>query len=42
LYIPEIRYSEPTEMLFPIIFVVLVGVIREFIADYRRYQEDRH
>jgi len=39
--IPSIRTNSPIASLVPMAFVVLLGMLREGLADIRRWREDR-
>ena len=39
--IPSIRTNSPLASIIPLAFVVLLGMLREGLADIRRWREDR-
>lgn len=39
--IPSITTNDPLATIIPLAYVVLLGIIKEFIADYKRYQSDQ-
>ena len=39
--IPEISTNDPLATVIPLAYVVLVGMIKEFLADYKRYKADK-
>jgi phospholipid-translocating ATPase len=39
--IPSIRTNSPLATLVPLTFVVILGMVKEAIAEIRRWQEDR-
>jgi hypothetical protein len=39
--IPQISTNDPLATIIPLIYVVLIGMYKEFYADYKRYQGDK-
>jgi hypothetical protein len=40
-FTPQVATNSPMATLVPLCFVLLVGITKEFIADFKRWQEDR-
>ncbi|TNV85488.1 hypothetical protein FGO68_gene5841 [Halteria grandinella] len=38
---PQISSNSPLATLFPLLFVIILGMIRELVADLKRWKEDR-
>ena len=39
--IPQISTNDPLATIIPLIYVVLIGMYKEFYADYKRYKGDK-
>ena len=39
--IPSISTNDPLATVIPLMYVVILGMVKEFIADYKRYQNDK-
>ena len=38
---PEISTNDPLATIIPLAYVVAVGMLKEFLADYKRYKSDK-
>ena len=39
--IPAISTNDPIATIVPLAYVVAVGMLKEFLADYKRYKSDK-
>ena len=39
--IPSVSTNDPLATIIPLAYVVAVGMLKEFLADYKRYKSDK-
>ena len=39
--IPSISTNDPMATIIPLAYVIVLGIFKEFLADYKRYQSDK-